>query len=144
MRYFILSAIMALITNVAWAEIGLISGDWITQDEDAKIQIADCGDGTPCGTLVWVDPTAPGGGLDAENRETSLRSRSLIGLEIISGYEKRKGTWRNGRIYNPQDGKTFRSSLQLRSDNKLIVKGCLGPICRSNTWTRSSTQTGAS
>jgi len=52
MRYLILSAIMALTTNVSGAEIGLISGDWITQDKDAKVQIKDCGDGTPCGTLI--------------------------------------------------------------------------------------------
>jgi len=144
MRYLILSAIMALTTSAAWAEIGLISGDWITQDEDAKIQIQDCGDGTPCGTLIWVDPSAPGGGLDAENPEPTLRTRPLVGLEIIWGYEKRGERWRSGRIYNPQDGKTFRSSLHLRSEDKLIVKGCLGPICRSNTWTRSVSETGAS
>lgn len=135
---------MALTTNAAWADFCLISGNWITQGEDAKILIKDCGDGTPCGTLIWVDPCVPGGGLDAKNPEPTLRTRPLVGVKIIWGLEKRNEAWRSGWIYKPQDGKTFRTSLHLRSEDKLVVKGYLGPICRSNTWTRSVTQTEAS
>ena len=140
MKYVIMSAALMLTAPAAKAEMGGVIGTWITQDEDAKIEIADCGDGTPCGKIVWVAPNVPGGGLDQNNPDATLRTRSLIGVKIIWGYAAKNQAWKHGQIYNPQDGKTFRSSLKLASQDQLIVKGCLGPLCRSNVWTRSHPQ----
>lgn len=119
-----------------------VDGVWQTQAADGHVRVADCGDGTPCGELVWVAPSAPGGGLDAKNPDPALKSRALTGITIVWGYRRGGDGWKGGRIYNPQDGKTFRSRLRLTSADTLEVKGCLGPICRKNVWTRVSKPNG--
>ena len=47
---------IAATTNVAAADPHDVEGLWLTQARDGHIEIKDCGDGSPCGTLVWVDP----------------------------------------------------------------------------------------
>ena len=103
--------------------------------------MADCGDGTPCGTLVWAlsdqDTDTP---LDIHNKDSTLRGRSLTGLEIVYGFKLKKDRWRSGKIYNPQDGKTYGSSMRLLDNGNLEVKGCVGPICKTQIWTMIKTK----
>ncbi|MGB3624263.1 MAG: DUF2147 domain-containing protein [Henriciella sp.] len=112
-------------------------GTWRTVRHGADIRISNCGDGTPCGTLISVDLGIVGDSTrDENNRDKVLRSRPLDGLPILWGYSNGSDGWRNGRLYNPETGQTFRSSLSLISQNELKVRGCLGPLCRSQIWTR--------
>ena len=117
-----------------------IAGVWLTADQDAHVEIEDCGDGTPCGTLAWVDPATTETDLDARNKDKSLRSRPLVGLDMVWGFERAGDVWRRGRIYNPEDGRTFRSALSLETDGRLKVKGCVGPFCQTQYWTRIDDQ----
>lgn len=113
-----------------------VFGLWLSEAKDGHIQISDCGDGTPCGALVWIDPETADTTLDARNKDRNLRTRPLLGVPIIWGYKRSKNGWKAGKIYNPEDGKTFRSSVKQHSENSLKVKGCLGPLCITNIWTR--------
>ena len=117
-----------------------VYGVWLTDTEDAHIEITDCGDDSPCGSLIWVDPDSTPTLADAQNPDPALRERPLIGLQIISGYERGKKQWAGGRIYNPEDGKTYRSTLKRLGSGTLRVRGCGGPICRTNIWTAVSSQ----
>ncbi len=121
-----------------------VYGLWLTEARDGHVEISDAGDGTPIGTLVWVDPQSTDTQQDARNLDEALRSRPLVGVPIVWGFVKGKSGWRRGHIYNPEDGKTFRSSMALQDDGSLKVKGCLGPFCRTNFWTpvRSSSKGG--
>lgn len=112
-----------------------VYGLWLSAAKDGHIEIRDCGDGTPCGNLVWVDPAKADTHLDVRNRDPSLRSRKLIGTPIIRGFEPAPIGWKGGEIYNPEDGKTFAASLEKLPNGSLKVKGCLGPLCRTNIWT---------
>ena len=42
----------------AQAESHNVFGTWITEGGTSHVEIADCGDGTPCGTVAWIDPEA--------------------------------------------------------------------------------------
>lgn len=140
MRY---GSVMVLIAGV-WAagvacagELADLAGTWRTQRHGALVQVGDCGDATPCGQLVWVDARmADGQTQDVRNRDPSLRQRGLIGVPIVWGFAAQAGGWHNGWVYNPDDGKTFRARLKLLSAHELRVTGCLGPLCRSEVWTR--------
>ncbi len=52
--------------------------------------------------------------------------------------EGERGAWDGGRIYNPEDGETYRSTMTLDGNGTLRVRGYVGaPIFgRSQTWTR--------
>ncbi|MEL7453059.1 MAG: DUF2147 domain-containing protein [Pseudomonadota bacterium] len=136
MKLKTLMAISGLSATVAAASPLDVAGLWLTEAGTGHIEIKDCGDGTPCGTLVWVDPMAANTHLDAKNRTATLRNRPLIGVPIVWGFKRATDAWRGGKIYNPEDGKTFRASLSVTQDADLEVKGCLGPLCRTNIWTR--------
>jgi len=41
----------------------------------------------------------------------------------------------SGKIWAPDVDKTYRSKMALNG-NTLKVSGCVGPICRSQNWTR--------
>ena len=67
-------------TGAAFAQKGIDpSGVWLTENGDSKVRIARCGSGY-CGTLVSV----PGPGLDSKNPDASLKSRNLIGIQIMN------------------------------------------------------------
>ncbi|MEM8636375.1 MAG: DUF2147 domain-containing protein [Pseudomonadota bacterium] len=116
-------------------------GDWRTVRHGAEVRIVDCGDGTPCGFLTSVSADIRDGAThDAQNREPELRGRPLEGLPILWGYRQGQSDWQSGKLYNPETGQTFRSSLAVVSPDRLKVKGCLGPLCREQIWTRIQRQ----
>lgn len=112
-----------------------VYGLWLTEAGDGWVEITDCGDGTPCGVLVWVDPVKSSTDRDGQNPDPMLRERALVGVPIVWGYDAGRSNWRRGQIYNPVDDKTFSSSLKKLENGNLRVKGCLGPLCVSNIWT---------
>ncbi|NJR20288.1 MAG: DUF2147 domain-containing protein [Hyphomonadaceae bacterium] len=74
--------------------------------------------------------------LDTNNPNPALRTRPLIGLNILSGFTRQAdNSYKGGTIYNPEDGRTYRSEFRLKPDGRLEVKGCVGPICRAQIWT---------
>jgi len=114
-----------------------VGGVWLTEAKNGHVEIADCGDGTPCGHLIWVELN-PDGSVpnDANNPDDDLSSQSLIGVKMLHSFKLKGERWRRGKIYNPSDGKTYGSSLKRLDADRLQVKGCVGPICKKQVWTR--------
>ncbi len=118
-----------------------VAGTWSAESRYGNIlghvRITDCGDGTPCGALVWFDPTRSRHRTDVRNPDRALRGRPLVGTMLITGFELLGQEWRRGRLYNPEDGTTFACTLRLAPDrHHLRVTGCLGPFCQTKIWTR--------
>src|ERR1043165_5449440 len=93
-----------------------IVGTWNNDKGRAKIEIYDCG-GRYCGKIIWLkEPNYPlddklgmGGKprVDRDNPDPALRSRQLLGLQIMEGFIFRgDNTWEKGHIYDPESGKT--------------------------------------
>jgi uncharacterized protein (DUF2147 family) len=45
--------------------------------------------------------------------------------------------WRGGKIYNPQNGKTYTAKMDLNPNGTLTVSGCVFIFCEGETWTRA-------
>ena len=120
------------------AAIG-VCGTWASEDGDAHIRIERCADSV-CGAIAWLKaPADPDGSFkrDDNNADPALRGRTLLGLPLLWGFRaQRDGSWIDGRIYNPQDGNTYRSYLDLAAPRRLKVSGCWFVFCGSETWTR--------
>ena len=114
-----------------------ILGDWVTQDRDAIVRIAKCGK-TVCGRIqkFLVTPPNGPGQKDIHNPDRKLRSRTILGMAILTGFTPDDGIWR-GKIYDPKSGKTYRSEISLQSANRLKMKGCILFICQGQDWTRA-------
>lgn len=113
-----------------------VTGKWMTEDKDAIITIAPCG-ASLCGKLTkfLVTPPEGAGQRDVNNPNAKLRSRRILGLTVLSGFKDDGDDWR-GRIYDPKSGKSYRSIMERTSDGGLSVKGCVGPFCKTQNWTR--------
>lgn len=136
MRTAILFAVTALTANLAFANEPIdVAGVWAVQSGNAVVEITDCGDGTPCGRIAWVN-SPPGVQVkDDKNPDEALRDRPLVGSPLIWGFKAKGDQWKSGKIYDAEGGKTYKSVLELQDDGTLKVKGCVGPICQSQIWT---------
>ncbi|WP_370339329.1 DUF2147 domain-containing protein [Parvularcula marina] len=113
------------------------AGRWYTQEEKSIVEIYDCGDGSPCGRVVWIDPDQENVFTDDHNKDPELRGRRLEGVMILSGYVRTDAGWKGGKLYNPENGKHYASKIELEADGTLLVKGCVGPICKGLRWTEA-------
>lgn len=118
-----------------------ISGRWATEGFGSIVEFRPCPT-TPaemCGRMVWLWSPAPEGRprLDRQNPVLTLRSRQLVGTEIVTGLrETAPGVWSAGRLYNPDDGRTYAGTVRLRG-GLLELKGCaFNVVCRNQTWRR--------
>ena len=132
-----LSLAAALLAGQPLAAAQPITGHWITDDRDAVIEIAPCG-AKLCGTIDRFLIVPPDGAdqRDIHNRNHAMRSRRLLGLMVLTGFTADGEVFR-GRIYDPRNGKTYRSVLRRKSAGLLEVKGCIGPLCRTFNWVRA-------
>ncbi len=114
-----------------------VTGRWLPATKDAVIEIAPCGDSI-CGKIskFLIPPPQGADQKDVNNPNKALRSRTLLGMNILTGFKADGDQWR-GQIYDPKAGKTYRSVIYKSTKGNLIVKGCIGPFCQSQTWTQS-------
>lgn len=133
----LMAAAALFASGAAGQEIDALLGDWRTVRHGAQVTISDCGDGSPCGFLVAVDPAVRDGRTrDLKNPDPDQRDRPLEGLPILWGHAFEDGRWRGGRLYNPETGQTFRSTMERVGPDALRVTGCWGLFCRTQTWAR--------
>ena len=114
---------------------GSIIGVWDTND-GAEVEIYER-EGHYYGKFVRFYDDPPAGGIDSHNPDPTLRTRPLVGADFILKFEFLDGKWRNGRIYNPENGKDYAADLELDRD-VLKVRGWLWfrLLGRTVRWTR--------
>ena len=135
MRLMQWAVMLILFPLGASAESIDVAGKWLTEAQTSHVEIKDCGDGTPCGTVVWVDLKPTDSGKDDKNPDSALRDRPLVGIQLLSGFERDDEEWTSGEIYDPESGDTYRSNLKLKEDGTLKVQGCILFLCQTQIWT---------
>ena len=119
-------AFLVISQTIAWAAIP--EGVWRI-DAKAAVQLFDC-DGLLCGRIFWLKiPRDRQGELDRDkhNPDPVLRPRRLCGLTILWGlHPTDPGRWGGGWFYNPDDGRTYNITAQLKSADVLIARIYLG------------------
>ena len=120
-----------------------LSGEWATQGNAAHVRIERCASeqNLLCGVITWLwEPIdAKGEAIrDAKNPDPNLRKQPVIGLSLLKDfrYEPSRESM-DGQIYNPENGRTYKASLRLRSLDILEVKGCLLFVCDTQIWRRA-------
>lgn len=132
-RVFLSITALTLAAGAAHADPLDVFGTFATQEENSHIQISDCGDGTPCGVVVWIDPASVSEGKTPETA-TDADGKKILGLTMLEGFTRKKNGWAGGTIYNPKEGKTYGSRIKMLADGVLEVKGCIGPLCKTQHW----------
>ena len=85
MKRMILSFALAMIAWVGYAQD--IKGKWLTEAGDAQVEIYES-NGKMNGKIVWLEkgPDTK----DVHNKDEKLRSRKLMGVNILSGLTKKE------------------------------------------------------
>ena len=130
---------MLILSGSAWADRAAVEGRWLTQEKDGWIRVELVGDSL-VGRIAGAPPGSPSEReLDDRNPDPALRTRKLDGLTIMTGFEyDGDGRWKNGRVYDPNTGKTYRCTLTLIDQDTLEIRGFIGIALfgRTATWTR--------
>lgn len=128
-------------STLAWPAAGApdsggrddIHGLWVERKPGDKQKVAvwieDC-NGLLCGRVYWLKKPLTASGApkrDPHNPDAALRERPLCGLTILSGFRRvKEKSWGSGHIYNPGDGRTFSSTINLEQDGSLRIRGYVG------------------
>lgn len=111
-----------------------VTGRWATVDGKAIVAIAPCGRQL-CGRIERIVKPTPGRApTDIRNPDPALRSKPLVGLALLSGFEDAGDIWK-GTIYDPESGKSYASKVSRNPDGTLKVQGCIAFFCKTQTWT---------
>ncbi|MCJ2183376.1 DUF2147 domain-containing protein [Novosphingobium sp. 1949] len=114
-----------------------VLGSWRTPSRHGEVEISRCG-ASICGRLMNSDHIKTNPDLrDVNNKDESQRSRRLKGLQIVGGFTRDGDKWKNGTIYNPEDGGTYKATITPDGPDSLKLKGCIvWPLCKTQTWVR--------
>ena len=92
-------------------------GVWLTEEKEGKVRIEQCG-ANLCGYSV-----------DKKSNQN--------GEQVLMNMKPGKDKW-SGRIFDPNSGSTYDSTIALKGASSLRVQGCAfgGMFCGGQTWTR--------
>jgi len=151
-----LFAVALLLPAVGHAEgeADAVLGRWSTAEDASQVEISRCGEKL-CGKIVSLkeelypeidpatgkkDPEVGKPKRDRENPDKKLQSRPILGLQLLEGFSyEGDGEWEDGRVYDPNNGKTYKCSLELDEGGKVLkVRGYIGIslIGRTTEWKR--------
>jgi len=92
-------------------------GVWLTEEKEGKVRIEECG------------PNICGYSVDKKSNQN--------GEQVLINMKPGNDKW-SGRIFDPNSGSTYDSTIALKGTNSLRVQGCAfgGMFCGGQTWTR--------
>ena len=117
-----------------------VVGKWKLEDGTAIVEVYQEGD-VFNGKIVWLEKTTEADGspvVDDKNPDAKLRTRQIMGLNMLSGLKKSGNEYTGGSIYDPGNGKTYNCSMKVEG-NVLKVRGSLdkkGLLGRTMDWFR--------
>jgi uncharacterized protein (DUF2147 family) len=135
----------------AWAADGdFILGIWNTADNRSQVRIFKRNDHYFGQIMSLAEPNWPlddkqgmGGKpkTDRNNPKPELRARLIAGIEFMNDFVYAgNNLWEDGKIYDPEAGKTYRCKMTAVSTNRLEVRGFIGVSLfgRTATWSRGA------
>ena len=121
-----------------------VAGYWKTINDDGVtvesiVHIYTENDGSYYGKVVkmFLSPDEDQDPVCSECDEDDSRYRQKVnGMVIMTSLEKKGSTYSSGEILDPNNGSTYRCKIWLDGQEKLKVRGYLGPFFRTQTWVR--------
>ena len=138
MKKLFIGMILALAPLAALAQG--VEGKWKLSTGTAIVEVYQEGD-VYNGRIVWLQTPNDANGapaVDANNPDEKLRTRPLMGLNMLSNLKKGSKEYSGGVIYDPANGKTYYCSMAVEGDI-LKVRGSLdkrGFLGRTMDWFR--------
>lgn len=144
---FLVLALIALLGGKTFAQkhkAGDIIGIWYNEEKTSKLQIYQEGEKF-FAKIVWlkepIDPETGKPKTDKLNPDPKLRNVLRLGLVVVKNMVfNGSDEWKDGTIYDPNNGKTYSSHIQFSdSPNLLKLRGFIGIslLGRTTYWTKT-------
>lgn len=124
-----LAALVSMLPGAAQAETSL-GGEWINPRGTVIVATAPCQGGL-CGWVRWANGEA-----QSDAQEAGVAH--LVGTELLQDYKSDgRGGW-SGRVFVPDIGRSFSSTIRPVDPTHVKISGCLigSWMCRSQIWSR--------
>ncbi len=121
---FLLLFFLSVVISAQSKNEDLIIGKWLMPNKMGTLKIYKCNNHF-CGKIIDMEQKAKNGGplLDVENPVDSLKTRHVVGLQVMSGYKyAEKNKWIDGNFYIPKKGKEASPDFILIDKNHLNIK----------------------
>ena len=106
-----------------------ILGIWMSQDQSVKVRVYKDGPAIKS-KIIWFNEKLGSGNpmntrVDIYNPDPYLKSRKIIGMEILEGlkFNNQKKRWDDGKIYDASSGRTWDAYAEMKAGNHLCVRG---------------------
>lgn len=99
-------------------------GLWWNEDRTGIVELVAIEDGIEGITRWGKKPDT-----DRNNPDPALRNRSLKGITFLWGftYDAKKNRWKDGKVYDPNNGKTYDAKLSLAKGGTILkMRGYIG------------------
>jgi uncharacterized protein (DUF2147 family) len=142
MRKVLTALVLTAASAGVWAQMSPV-GEWHSIDDKtgevkSLIRIVDAG-GVVSGRIEKLLRKEAKQDAVCDECSDDRKGKPMLGLEIIRGAKKAEGkeVWEDGRILDPENGKTYALRLTpIEGGKKLEVRGSIGPFGRTQTWAR--------
>ncbi|GAB4051190.1 DUF2147 domain-containing protein [Spirosoma litoris] len=134
MKKSLLIVLILFITGTTFAQsvpTDSITGIWLSYGSDVglKFEIFKS-ENNYFGKLVWASTMFEADGKtakkDVNNPDPKLRSRSRQNIVNVTNLSYDDGEYTGGKLYNPDDGRTYSLKAKLKSVNQLEFRGYVG------------------
>ncbi|MBB5622081.1 uncharacterized protein (DUF2147 family) [Pedobacter cryoconitis] len=139
MRYISLLLLITAISFTGFAQNkDAILGQWVNSTGEAHVEIYKK-ESKYFGKIVWLKAPKDEKGnakTDIKNPDAKLKSRPILGMEMLKDFVFEDGKWTDGKIYDPKSGKTYSCNMNLKDNGDLNMRGYIGIsiIGRSEVW----------
>lgn len=106
-----------------------ILGKWIATHKSVAVQVYRQGNNFKA-KVIWFDERLGSGTPmnsrhDTHNQDEKLRTRKVIGMDILNGlnFNSANQRWENGKIYDASSGRTWDTFAEINEEGKLYVRG---------------------
>lgn len=141
LSYVIVVFLASVFTVSAQTEADAILGTWLTGSGKAHVEIKKFNN-TYYGQIVWLKEPNDASGkpkTDRNNSDKSRQNNPLLGLKMLLSFSyKGDKQWKDGTIYDPENGKTYSCNIEMIDNNTLNIRGYIGVslIGRTDGWKR--------
>lgn len=139
----IMVALFTMTTSFAQSAADKIVGTYsaVQNGVNSKIKIFKLKDGSYRAQVTWVDNLKMPDGTtrtDMKNPDKSKRNVPANQIVLIESIKYVDGVWKEGKVYDPTRGKTFKVECSFKDSKTLTVKGSLGPFYEKVYWTKTN------
>ncbi len=131
-------AVVCVLASMAQADKIVGTYKAVHDGKESKVKIFKYQNGYRAQVIWLKEPKNADGSIkkDVKNPDASKRNVPASQIVLVDKVIYKDNMWKDGKIYEPTSGKTYKVEIKFKDAKTLEVRGKLGPFGRSVYWTK--------